>query len=276
MAHPAREEASSELSATESTLAPEYWVARPELPYSREYVAFQVAVVREIANRLKVPMSTIVDDYAPIFHPYIWPDTDTFIPIDEMTDEEITSAIHQKEIEHVATLPLNTYSGIGRYGCFSYFAHTGGTGEERKGSVDIHFANAELDDTGPLDKEKIEHRLRELKDLFTDIKKEYPEAKSVRGDSWLYNIDAYKRLFPDSYTADPKVDTTEGVTVSGRIWGQFCNSKRGLKEDLANNFLNAIRALDEITPETVRKVFPHQALIVEAPIADFYEKYGVE
>jgi len=255
---------------------PEYWVARPELPFSREYIELEVKVAREVSERLRVPMSQIVDDYAPIFHAYIWPDTKDYLDIDTMSDDELADAISEKEKTHSAAEPLTEYHKGDRYGCFSFFSHTGGTGEELKGRVDIHFSNAEFDDTGPLSKDKIDRRLAELKDMFTEIKREFPEAKYVRGDSWLYNVDAYKRLFPESYTASPEVDTSRGALATGRTWGQFADSHLELKKELGEEFLRKVKALEEITPDTVRGALPYQALIVTAPIEDFYKKYGVE
>lgn len=108
------------------------------------------------------------------------------------------------------------------------------------------------------------------------IQKEFPECEIVTGDSWLYNIEAYKRLFPESYTAQTEVDTDVQAVGSGRLWGQFQDSHQGLKQELANVFLNNLRALEEVTPQTVLAAFPYQALKVQGRVGDFYEKYGIK
>jgi hypothetical protein len=256
--------------------SPEYWVPRQELPFSRDYIGLQVKVAQEVANRLKLPLSQVVDNYTTIFHSYIWPDTENYLDIDHMTENELTNAIYEKEKAHSEKQQPTEYHKGNRYGCFAYFPHTGGTGEELKGRVDIHFANAELDETGPLDREKIDRRLAELKEMFTQIKKTIPEAKFVRGDSWLYNIEAYKRLFPESYIGNAEIDTSPAALATGRTWGQFSDSHLELKEDLAKQFLKNIKELEEVTPEAVREALPLQALTVTAPIEDFYKKYGIE
>lgn len=250
---------------------PEYWVARHELPFSKEFIGLQTEVAREVSDRLNVPMSKVVDYYTSIFHTYLWPDSDNYIPIDEMDNVQISSTVHEKEVSYSQEQPMTEYNDYDRFGCFSYFAHTGGTGEKLKGRIDIHFSNAEFDVTGPLDKEKIERRLHELKDMFTDIKKNFPEASFVRGDSWLYNIDAYTRLFPNEYVSQPMIDDSPEALTTGRVWGQFCDSHLELKKELGEQFLRNIRDLKRVTPVTVREALTYQALIVTAPIKAFYE-----
>lgn len=270
-----RAETPQEPEVSEKVPTPEYWIAHAESPYSKEYIEFQLEVTREIAERLGVTISSLGSQYTPILHPYIWAGTENYIDVDTIDADALTSAVYEREKKQADSQPLLEYNDQSRFGCFSYFAHTGGTGEDLNGRVDIHFSNAELDNEGPLTREKTERRLHELKDLFTTIKREYPEAKYVRGDSWLYNIEAYKRLFPDTYTEHTEVDTSQGALATGRTWGQFCDDKLGLKSELAEQFLDNLRALKEITPDSVREALPYQAFIVEAPIEEFYKKYGV-
>jgi hypothetical protein len=49
-----------------------------------------------------------------------------------------------------------------------------------------------------------------------------------------------------------------------------------LKKDLAEQFLKNINALEKVTPETVMSALPYRALIMKAPIEEFYKKYGVK
>jgi hypothetical protein len=272
-AKPEKEVVQEEKEWISTATTPEYWQPHQELPWSREYVGFQVAVARELATKSGLPLSKIGADYTTLFNPYVRPDLQTYTDVDSMSDEELVSLIHQGEIVHAQGQPPLPYHEYTRFGCFMYHAHAG---EEEKGRVDIHFSNAELDETGPLGRDKIERRLQELKDVFTELHTNWPEAEYVRGDSWLYNVEAYRRLFPESYLANPEVDTTHEAILTQRTWGQFADDKMGLKKDIAEQFLANIRALEEITPADVREAMPYQALIVKASIADFYKKYGIE
>lgn len=256
--------------------SPEYWVARQELPFSKEYIGLQIKVAREVSKKLKIPLSKVVNDYTTVFHPYVWPDTEGYLDVDSLSDEQLAEKMYEQEKLHSSKQPPTEYNDFHRFGCFSYMVHTGGTGKELKGRVDIHFSNAEFEETGPLEKEKIERRLLELKDMFTSIKREFPNATHVRGDSWLYNVKTYTRLFPESYTKEPLVDDSPGALVTGRTWGQFADNNLQLKKNLAEAFLQKVKELEEVTPESVRRAMPLQALIVTAPIEDFYKMYGVE
>jgi len=57
------------------------------------------------------------------------------------------------------------------------------------------------------------------------------------------------------------------------IWGQFLDSERNVKQELVDQFLKKV-------PETdvahLPEAFPYQLLKTEAPIQDFYKKYGIE
>lgn len=44
-------------------------------------------------------------------------------------------------------------------------------------------------------------RRRELKRIFQTVARDHPDACAVRGTSWLYHLDAYRRLFPPSFIA---------------------------------------------------------------------------
>jgi len=81
-----------------------------------------------------------------------------------------------------------------RFGCF------GCDPPNDEGAVQIHFTNVENDpDIGPLDRRRQAPRRAELQAMFAAIRESYPNANSVIGGSWLYNLEAYRRLFPPVY-----------------------------------------------------------------------------
>jgi hypothetical protein len=78
------------------------------------------------------------------------------------------------------------------FGCFSCDP------PDADGRVRIHFANRDHDGISPLSRAKITTRRQELRAMFTYVKHTYPDAQAVRGGSWLYHLEAYRRLFPRS------------------------------------------------------------------------------
>ncbi len=160
-----------------------------------------------------------------------------------------------------------------RFGCFYYDKN------DKDDSLRIHFVNAENDQTGPLDKDKINERKREIKDLLLDIKQQYPDKKEISGLSWLYNLEAYTRLFPDTYTAALRENKDQFQWARGTtIWGQFLDNKMELKKDMVQELLRRVRNLEP--GEELGAVFAEGAplmspLETRGRLQDFYEMYGV-
>jgi hypothetical protein len=149
-------------------------------------------------------------------------------------------------------------------GCFSYARLS----DDR---IRLHFQNAETDDHSPLRIERRGQRLADLAALFEHVKRAMRPPARVVGASWLYNLDAYRRLFPESYLATAHV-------IHGRfrhmpLWGQFVNRHGELKESMARQLLERLARQSSL--EGLDRCFPFQVLAVEAPASEFYEFYGV-
>ncbi|MFA7302848.1 MAG: hypothetical protein WC030_03830 [Candidatus Paceibacterota bacterium] len=152
------------------------------------------------------------------------------------------------------------------FGCFSFEPPL------EDGVVKIHFNNTDTDEKGPLSNEKIEKRKQELTEMFTHIKQTYPQAAIVRGASWLYEREEYRRLFPASY-CDSRQPFEQGKRIQGmHYWGQFLDSKREVRPELAQQFLDNLK---EVDTDHILDAFPALPNKVEAPMADFYAFYGI-
>ena len=120
----------------------------------------------------------------------------------------------------------------------------------------------------------IEHRNRrraELSALFTDVKRTLPPTVRVVGASWLYNVGAYRRLFPESYLAT--AHTVEHRFRHMPLWGQFLNRHGDVKDDLARQFRDRLERQTAL--DGLGRCFPFQVLALEAAALDFYGFYGV-
>jgi hypothetical protein len=148
-------------------------------------------------------------------------------------------------------------------GCFSY-ARLGG---ER---IRLHFHNAEVDGEAPLGKERREARRAELGTLFSHVRRTAPGSCRVVGRSWLYNLDAYRRLFPPAYIATARA-------VGGRfqhlpLWGQFLDRHGDVRSELARPFLDRLERLTSL--DGLDHCFPFQVLTVESAAREFFDFYG--
>jgi len=85
------------------------------------------------------------------------------------------------------------------FGCFYYTYPFRDTK-----AVRLHFRNADRSGLGALSLARSEVRRCELVNMLAEIKVKHPDAGTVRGGSWLYNIEPYRRLFPTAYIASAK------------------------------------------------------------------------
>jgi hypothetical protein len=152
-----------------------------------------------------------------------------------------------------------------RFGCFSYELLNPGD------IVRIHFSNRDgADGCGPLARAKTDHRLSELREMFAHVRAHHPEAQAVRGGSWLYNLEAYRRLFPPEYAAstfEPERVRLDGTST----WGQLLDFRGLVKPALRQALLHNVENVDIAAPW---KAFPMRALGAQGEIEQFYRFYG--
>lgn len=161
-------------------------------------------------------------------------------------------------------LPLQ---GHRQFGCFACEAPT------EDGAVRLHFNNQDTDeDGGPLAKAKIARRRAELAALVRHVRSAHPQARCIRGKSWLYNLEAYRRLFPADYGASRKV--AEGpLRLNGTSsWGQLIDAHERIRPEARDALVANLGALDPAAPWLA---FPLRVLATEALIESFAAEYGV-
>ena len=93
----------------------------------------------------------------------------------------------------------------------------------------------------------------------------------MRGTSWLYNLPAYRRLFPASYLASAAPVPAAWQRMP--LWGQFPDRHGGVRPGPAALFLGRLDALASM--DAAAGCFPFQALAVQAPAQDFYRHFGL-
>lgn len=153
---------------------------------------------------------------------------------------------------------------VASFGCFSYGLLAGDR-------VRLHFRNADTDGRSPLGLERRERRRLDLTALFRDVKRTMREPVQVVGASWLYNLDAYRRLFPPSYVATARVIGRRFRHMP--LWGQFLDRHGDVREDVRRAFRERLERQSSV--ESLDRCFPFQVLSVEASVVEFYDFYGV-
>lgn len=153
---------------------------------------------------------------------------------------------------------------VATFGCFSYARLSGDR-------VRLHFRNVERPGRSPLGIDRVGQRRADLAALLAHLQRTERRPVSVVGASWLYNIEAYRRLFPVSYLATAKV--IHGRFRSMPLWGQFVNRCGTLNEPRAHRLLERLGRQTSL--ERLDQCFPLQVLGLEASVHEFYDFYGV-
>jgi hypothetical protein len=145
------------------------------------------------------------------------------------------------------------------FGCFSW-------AREPHGGVRLHFSAHTDDGRSPLATTQADARRNELRELVRQMG-ELGGAQGdplVHGTSWLYNVPAYRRIFPAAYVASAQpVARLRALS----LWGQFLDRHGRLREDAAAAFIE--RAEGERAFAKLAACFPLQALAVRAPLSIF-------
>jgi hypothetical protein len=151
------------------------------------------------------------------------------------------------------------------WGCFGYEYWS------KRRLIHLHFWNLDESGYGPLSHQRKEARLTDLLSMFTQIKRAHPDAIAVHGSSWLYNLEAYKRLFPIEFGLSACTGTPHLIARS--LWGQFLRYDGRLNEERVEVFLDRLNRLEK--EHQYAQCFPFQVLLTEAPISLFYTFYGL-
>jgi hypothetical protein len=142
-----------------------------------------------------------------------------------------------------------------------------------EGALRIHFMNTDVGaEPGPLSAARRGERLAELAGMFAFVRGEYPAAKQVIGGSWLYNLEAYRRLFPPAYGDSRRVPDGPVRLAGTSTWGQMVDHRGLVKPDQHARFLAGLETIDVDQPWLA---FPLRAMTAAAPIETFFDFYGL-
>ncbi len=232
----------------------------------REFIQLQIIFAHQAARVCRDPFEKSLLTYTTLYRQFGLP-LDANKELDNQNVQWKEFLLHVDSDEKLCTAALGILDGEAAKEkmsqCFSY------TVEDEV--VNIHFTNNDPYEKGPLSDERLEIRKAELKSLFSEIHGKFPQAKNVRGISWLYSMANYRRLFPPSYT--DKMGTPRPDVTSKSIWGQFFNRAGGLRRDRAQEFLKKVEKAEN--EEDLLDSFPLRGFSAGCSIQDFYSFYSI-
>lgn len=160
-------------------------------------------------------------------------------------------------------LPLPGQKG---FGCFAYEP------PKADGVVRVHFNNRDTDEAGgPLAAAKADRRRSELAAMVAHIREAHAEATHIRGRSWLYNLEAYRRLFPPAYVETHRIAPGPLHLTGTSSWGQLIDSREAIRPEVRDALVTNLARLDPQAPWTA---FPLRVLAADAPISVFEAFYA--
>lgn len=235
--------------------------------YTKDFFDLQLQFAQTVAGLAGIPLDVALLDYTnlyvrfvgnrefnrddPIWSAYV-SGLKSKIDLVDWTYHFYSQRPHRAEPESV----------IATFGCFSY-----ALGEP--GQIRLHFHNADRSLHGPLSDERVRSRLSELTSLVAHIRSQQGSAKQITGVSWLYNLRAYRRLFPGPYVRTATVAANRFRNMP--LWGQFLNRHGDVRRDAATLFIRQVR--DQTNLDNLAQCFPLQPLAASAPVEAFYDFY---
>lgn len=173
-----------------------------------------------------------------------------------VTPEEQTDYFYQKYLTFEKSKPAT--SEPRPYGCFGYVYH------EATNQYELHFET--VDPQGNLAKDRVEVRKTELKTMFEAIKKENKDSATFFVRTWMLNIEAFNRLFPEEFIRTKKMwDVT--TAQDNAHWGQFLDRFGTMRKELAEELLANVQ---NESHDEINLYFPLPALKAEILVSKLY------
>jgi hypothetical protein len=148
------------------------------------------------------------------------------------------------------------------YGCFTYDP------PDAQGTLRLHFMPEERHrQTSPLAKDSLPERRAELRALFEEVQRLHPDVRQVRGLSWLYHLQAYKSLFPQTYIASLALPAAPLHMNGSSVWGQVLDYRGHVRPGMASMVLARV---GQVSVDAPWLAFPLQPLTAACSAHHFW------
>lgn len=236
------------------------------MSWSRDFIALLLSFAERAAEMGNMPIEDALLTSTPLYLNFGL--SRSFDPRDPVW-QEFVAGYHQAADSTTWTYAFYLGHAIeydaAPHGCFSYHY------EANTSRIRFHFyGDRDLSGLSPLSREREPVRQQELITMFADIRREVPDAEAVRGRSWLYNVPAYRGLFPPEYVQSAAPVEPELQFMS--LWGQFLDRHWDLRPGPARAFRDRITAAQ--TLDELLESFPLRVLAPCCSIDHFYTFYG--
>ena len=237
------------------------------MPYSWAFFDLQLRFAHRLATKFRQPFADILFQYTTFTVSFGADDWAHYIAGLEQASDPTTWTYHWY-LDRCEPEPMPTdthYYGQPLFGCFYYYVREGTV-------IRPHFTKNDLPGMRPLSQDRMDVRQNELRRMFAYIFRNVPEAQTVLGNSWIYNLEAYRRLYPPKFVATLPTSTEDEFQYLA-LWGQCFDKDWFPKANVAQFLLQQVDELEDMAD--LRLCFPYQVCQPECEIAEFYSYYGI-
>lgn len=241
--------------------------------YAKSYFELQLLFAERVAGLLKWDLSDVLADYTTMRN---------VISLNGGNEDSTAWSAFCEELRNARNKLDFIYSayvdGCKRdtlvekqhpeFGCFSFLYPW-----ENTRLLRLHFGAHRPLTGGVLASRNRGKRHAELTSLFQYVKDRLPNAEGVRGNSWLHNIEAYRRLFPPEYYQNGIQCSVEEELPYEALWGQFVSTGWEVEKDIKAEFLERLERCRSV--QECLECFPHRPMTVRCSIDHFYRFYGI-
>jgi len=237
------------------------------MTFPRAFFAFQLTVVHRLVARFSLSLGDALQQYTTFAGNIALEHWEQYLAGIQATNDG-TEWAYQWDLVQRAPGPQpgdTTLYGRELFGCFHYSVH-----KDRNGDATIvrpHFIKNDQAGMRALGAERLAVRRAEVRRMFVHVQEHVPNAKNVRGHSWLYNLPAYRRVYPPAYTMTmPTVSHDEFQYLS--LWGQCFDRNWQPKQTVTKELLRRLETLDDLGG--LRFCFPYQVRLPRCKIDEIY------
>jgi hypothetical protein len=231
---------------------------------SYPFIELQVDFCKELTKRFGIPFEESVLNYTNLGRQLGLNDSS------ELSDRFFTFATETLDLaqwtwQFYSNLPAKPLSSKRIFGYFNY--------DVRDVVVlRMHLVGTENSPMSVLGSEFQSQRIQEITELQRHVANNEPHVLYAKGCSWLYNLEAYQRLFPPKFIqamAEPDYDQFSYLS----LWGQFLNRDGSIRQNFAKDLFSRLDSISDIG--SLMACFPNRPLIGVCEIEVFRHFYGI-
>lgn len=238
------------------------------MAYPRAFFALQLTFVQRLVDRFAIEPAVALQQYTTFTRGIAVAQWELYLAGLQAATDATEWAYHWDLIQRAPGPQPGDRTLYGRalFGCFHYSVH-----KDRQGNATVirpHFIKNDGGAGGALRHERLAVRRAEVRRMFVHIQAHVPMAATLVGHSWLYNLAAYRRVYPAAFTrALPAVHQDEFHSLS--LWGQCFDRHWQPKAAVADELLRRLATLDDLAQ--LRFCFPYQVRRPRCRLSTIYQ-----